>query len=225
VKPLIGITAPLEEGRVRLRREYPSAIEQAGGIPVVLPLQGDPSSLLDRLDGLLLPGGGDLDPSRYGEVIAVSPAAIRAEPPERTDFEMALMRLAIERDLPLFAICYGMQLLNVVHGGALYQDIIEQQASDRDHRLGMHHINAMVGGVNGSYTVNSSHHQAVRTVGQGLDVVAIAEDGIIEGIVLREALFCMGVQWHPERIFHEPLSALLFQRFISAASRTGGRRS
>ncbi len=153
---------------------------------------------------------------------------IRSERRDRIAFETELLRETLRREAPILAVCYGMQLLNVYHGGTLFQDIEYELATAIGHRDGMHAVD-IVDSFNSTlkdrYVVNSSHHQAVMDAGEGLSVFAVAGDGIIEGIYKRDYNFCVGVQWHPERIFYDPLSAWLFESLaVIAAKRRRNRR-
>ncbi|HMK55069.1 MAG TPA: gamma-glutamyl-gamma-aminobutyrate hydrolase family protein [Dissulfurispiraceae bacterium] len=224
MKPLIGITAGHEGGSLCLRYDYVSAIENSGGIPVALPVFKGPADLCGNIDGLLFTGGADIMADYYGRRPFVPEEYIKPEKRERIEFEIGLMRESILKKVPILAVCFGMQLLNVYHGGTLFEDINYQLANAGDHRRGLHEINIvdLPGGtaLKKRYTVNSSHHQAVMDVGEALSVFASADDGIVEGIFKRDYNFCVGVQWHPERIFYDPLSVWLFDALIDAASGT-----
>jgi len=226
MRPVIGITCGFNDNVLRVRPEYVSAIENSGGIPVVLPILQNVVPLVDIIDGLLLTGGGDIPADCYHEETIVPPEYVKMETRERIDFETVLLGETLGRGKPVLALCYGMQLLNVVHGGTLFQDIEYQVQKASDHRKGMHEIEVidlLRGDHWNEYTVNSSHHQAVKEVGDGLTVFAVAGDGIIEGIYKRGYTFCVGVQWHPERIFYDSLSSWLFKSLADKAAET--RRS
>ncbi len=227
MKPVIGITGGLDGDSLRLRQDYVSAIVNSGGLPVVLPLYEQAAELSDLIDGLLLTGGADIPADVYGGNATVPDEYIRLERKERIAFESELLRETLRNEKPILAVCYGMQLLNVHHGGTLFQDIEYQLANAVDHRKRMHDVDIVDpfnGALKGRYTVNSSHHQAVMDVGEGISVFALATDGIIEGIYKRDYNFCVGVQWHPERIFYDPLSAWLFESLAVNAAGTGRRR-
>jgi putative glutamine amidotransferase len=190
---------------------------------------------LDGIDGLLLTGGDDVAPERYGE--QRHPEAVVVAP-ERDDFEIGLVAEARKRKLPIFAICRGMQVLNVAYGGSLVQDIPSQVPEAIDHRMKVpphqafefsHEIwiekdsllaqlmkERLTGG--DSLEVNSRHHQAVKTLAPGLRSVATAPDGIIEAIEDPTVRFCLGVQWHPENFWRTGEFRALFEGFVAAAT-------
>jgi putative glutamine amidotransferase len=217
--PAIGICAAIErvswgvwkEYEVTLApRTYVAQVQRAGGLGVVLPPDEaaveEPDLLLDRVDGLMLAGGADLDPSSYG-------AEARAETtgtwPERDRFEIALARRALERDLPVLGICRGMQLLNVALGGTLDQHLPDSVGNEV-HRtvagtFGEHHVRLEPGSLaraaagKTAFVVRSHHHQGVERVGEGLRVSGwSAHDDLVEAIELPGKRFALGVIWHPE---------------------------
>jgi putative glutamine amidotransferase len=247
-RPLIGVTTsevrvpdhvdPLPQSDRRqtemaLGMKYLVAIEQAGGLPVVVPPLEDGAAdpLLARLDGLCLSGGPDMDPGTYGgryhpQLGPVEPLLDR--------FELAMARGADARDMPILAICRGQQLLNVARGGDLYQHVPEDPGGDVAHRLagkgrhGEHEVELEAGSLlsralGGPVTahVNSYHHQAVHRLGRGVKPVAWAPDGLIEGIELPDRHFAVGVQWHAEAIVEQPEQLALFREFVAAAGRYG----
>jgi putative glutamine amidotransferase len=223
MKPMIGITpSPSLDTqphgqflRYALNEAYASAIEAGGGIPVILPPQSNNTAeLIARVDGLLLSGGGDLAPELYG-AIDIHPATYGIEP-VRDQFELELVAEAISTDLPILAICRGIQVLNVALGGSLVQDIPTQVESTVDHRqqeVGLpadeigHDIElgddpAATGLFDGeSHGVNSFHHQAIDRLASSLVVVGTAADGVVEAVVRPESRFVVGLQWHPELMF------------------------
>lgn len=209
MKPLIGITSDMDEEAFRIKHGYVSAVIRAGGMPVVFPAAfsetGDISRIAEMIDGLILPGGGDLPPGYYGEDIRVPPGCLNPVKLERVGFELALLREVADRRKPILGICLGMQLLNVAFGGSLYQDISHQVPDAGDHRRGVHvvTISSSFGSTfnlhPSSFVVNSFHHQAVKSPGAGLEVFASSEDGVIEGVYRADYPFLVGVQWHPER--------------------------
>lgn len=238
MKPLIGIACSIEESGFTVGTDYARAVHSSGGIPVALPpVIADElvPELLERLDGLLLSGGDDVDPVHYGEEILPENGQLE---PERDRVELALAREALRRGVPILGICRGMQVLNVAAGGSLYQDIPSQTSTRLQHRqraprwYATHGITirpasvlAAAFGVTAT-RVNSFHHQAVRRVAPGFAVTAQAPDGIIEGIEAEGHPFAVGVQWHPECLFErDPLQAALFRAFIAAAERRSAARA
>lgn len=241
-RPLIGIVAGQErdrEGAARLTlpRAYTAAVEMAGGAPVVLPLVDDlrlAEIYLGALDGLLLAGGGDVDPARFGE--DPLPELGRVDP-ERDALEIALARRALELDLPVLGICRGIQVLNVAVGGTLYQDLEAQVPHSLQHqqtaprwypihevRLEPESLLARIYQTE-SLRVNSFHHQAVRVVGQPFRVAAKSKDAVIEAVESRAHAFAVGVQWHPECMVERyPVQRLLFTAFVKAARAARTRR-
>ncbi len=215
--PLIGVTTSVTIGktpeRAYVNSAYLHAIQQAGGVPVALPPQLSAASLarLCRgLDGLLLTGGGDLDPALYGETPHPTVCEVA---PARDALECSAVRIALDRRLPILAICRGVQLLNVALGGTLFQDVgtdpgTELAHSQREPRDQPTHKVRVQAGSRLAETlgtdeleVNSMHHQAVKGLGAGLAAVAWAPDRIIEGVEVTDASrFVLGVQWHPEEL-------------------------
>ncbi len=232
-RPRIGITTriELETGRFYLGRHYSEAIWAAGGVPVMLPLIAERDYIdaaVSTLDGLLLPGSDtDPDPARYGEEPAIGLKKVIFEKDE-TD-RLAILA-ADELGLPIFGICFGMQILNVVRGGSLVQDIPSQVTNALKHEQGMplerlshrvdieedSHLAEIASSEPGEKRVNSHHHQSVKDVGTGLRVSARAADGVVEAVEgIDRARFQVGVQWHPELCWtFDGFSRRLFQRFI-----------
>ncbi|TAN43673.1 MAG: gamma-glutamyl-gamma-aminobutyrate hydrolase family protein [Nitrospirae bacterium] len=213
----------MDDDLYKLKHGYISAVEGHGGIPVILPPQKDASGTSEKIDGLLISGGSDILPEYYGEKISVPSECLKSAKKERTDFELALLIECTRRKMPVLSICYGMQLLNIAFGGSIHQDIKHNLPDALDHRSGTHKINIhpVLGFKEQTATVNSSHHQAIKTVGAGLEVFAASEDGIVEGIIKKDYNFMVGVQWHPERIQKEELSAWIFKTFIYKAKEEG----
>jgi len=244
--PVIGITPSptfdaLPHGtfhRLALAAAYAEAVAAAGGTPIVLPLGGGSAEdYLPLLDGVLLSGGGDVEPERYGDrnrhptTYGVSPV--------RDELELALVRAAVGAERPLLAICRGLQVLNVALGGTLIQDIASQFGGDgrvphRQHEVGLaadevgHPVSlgerwplAETAGGNGSLGVNSFHHQAIDRLGPGLEPVACSPDGVVEAVVLPGHPFLLGVQWHPELMFRRhPEQLEPFRALVAAAGAT-----
>lgn len=236
-KPIIAITISKGKDRVEGTRDfiptaYAAAVSAAGGIPLLIPNDFQPMeipSLDHRIEGVLLSGGGDLAPSLYGEPERHPLGNVRKE---RDAIEMRLAAWAIEKDLPLFGICRGLQLLNVACGGSLYQHVPKEFPSNLRHNtpdfVDKSHIAHQVTiaadtslfqivGFE-SIDVNSRHHQAVRQLGSGLVASALASDNLTEAIELPGQKFCLGVQWHPENLQSMPVHQRIFAAFIQAAS-------
>ena len=232
-RPVIGLTLDAEPPGgysafpwYALRENYAQAIDKAGGLAMLLPHEpARAADYLDRLDGVVVTGGAfDIDPALFG---APTRHAKVTTKDKRTQFELALTRGALERDLPLLGICGGQQLLAVALGGSLIQHIpdevagalVHEQQNPRDQTS---HTVAVTAGtllhrIVGApeIAVNSTHHQAVKDAGPQLVVDAVAPDGVIEGIEDPRRRFCLGVQWHPEyRI--TAADAALFDAFLAA---------
>jgi putative glutamine amidotransferase len=240
--PLIGITTSVTVDKVPERAyvngTYIRAVQAAGGIPLLLTPHFTPevqAALWQRLDGLILTGGGDIEPARFDEprhpsVDDVSPA--------RDELELGLTRRAVTDDVPLFAICRGIQVLNVALGGSLVQDLpsewpdalVHSQKAPRHeptHPVKVMGEGTRLGRVLGSLEVevNSMHHQAIKRLGDGLREVAWAPDGVIEGVEMAgDDRFVLGVQWHPEELVgHDQAARNLFAAIVEAARRHAQR--
>jgi putative glutamine amidotransferase len=238
--PLIGVTmSTTADGapgttppRAWLNNAYLRAVQEAGGIPLLLPPHLDRpalDTLWSRLDGVLLTGGGDVDPMRFGE----APHPTVAEVSEARDrLEIEVVERAVDQRRPLLAICRGIQVLNVALGGSLYQDIASDTGSTIAHsqseprRQTTHAVKVMGEGTRLGETlgapeiaVNSLHHQAIKRLGRGLRDVAWAPDGIVEGVEASDTTsLVLGVQWHPEELVADhPGARNLFRTLISAA--------
>lgn len=226
---IIGLTCDgdLEGHRIFLNSAYIAAVSQAGGIPLLLPpgSQEMADQYLKIIDGLLLTGGGDVDPRFYGEEPKEGLGRVLRE---RDEFELYITRRALLLGKPILAICRGMQLLNVAAGGTLYQDIVLELGSSLHNpggpRSALHHRIEIQPGtllykwLGGQVRVNSMHHQAVRSLGQGLRVSATSEDGLIEAVEGTGEAFVVGVQWHPEELTNfYPEQRKLFKNFVVAA--------
>ena len=206
--------------------DYEEAVRRAGGTPRVLDLSHDaPADVVASVDALLLTGGGDVQPSIYG---AVAHPTFDAAEPGRDEYEIELVRRALEADIPVLAICRGIQVLNVARGGTLIQDIPDEVGTTVNHRVANppHSIAHEVWLESASllhrlldddtHPVNSRHHQAVKELGEGLVVTATAPDGIIEAIEDPARRFCLGVQWHPENFFRTGEFRVLFEGLVQA---------
>lgn len=217
-----------------LRARYIRAIEELGGIPLILPLVAAPAArrrILDGIDGLLITGSGpDLPPRLYGERQQYHFPLVSER---RADFELDLVRQARTRDLPLLGICGGMQTVNVACGGTLFQDIPSQVHHPLNHRqktkaIHLSHpvtvmpkslLRKIVGGR--ALMVNSSHHQSVKKVAPSLVASAVAPDGIVEAIESPAQRFLLAVQWHPEFLFERHTAhKRLFKALVKAAGMT-----
>lgn len=229
MKPIIGITADMDENIYRLKQDYVSAVAKSGGLPVILsPAMDDASRIADIIDGLLLPGGDDLLPEYYCEDISVPLEKLKFVKKERSDFEIAILKEIAKRQKPVLAICYGMQLVNVAFGGSLYQDIKKQVKGAINHKEGQHKIkideslcsifHIPQSSISSQQLVNSFHHQAVKVLADGFEVFAVSEDGIVEGFYKKDYPFFICVQWHPERICYDKLSLGIFEEFIKHGS-------
>jgi putative glutamine amidotransferase len=250
-RPLIGVTtsemreavrtAPTPEGdpptrEMALGMVYLKAVERAGGLPVVLPPMRHEAigALLDRLDGLCLSGGPDLDPDAYG----ASPHHLLGEiEPDLDAFELALAQEADARALPVLGICRGAQALNVARGGTLHQHVADVVGAGIPHRQSEvarvpTHLVVVEPGTRlaaitgaGELAVNSFHHQAVDRLGCDLRATAHATDGLVEGVEDEGAALYLGVQWHAEGLIEDPRNRALFATLVEAAaeSRTARR--
>ncbi|OEH84936.1 hypothetical protein BHU72_07020 [Desulfuribacillus stibiiarsenatis] len=230
MKPKIAITGTAMDTKYGygtfLNRAYSEAVIKAGGIPVLLPLtfQDLCDEWLDSVDGLLLSGGEDVDPNRFGQHPIPKQGKIT---PDRDVLELSIIPKAIEKKIPIFAICRGIQVLNIACGGTLYQDINSQIPGTIKHSqnaprwFGTHYIdiadNSKLHKIvqTSSMKVNSYHHQSIHTLGDGLEIVAHSSDGVIEAVEGTENLYILGVQWHPEGMWErDSLQFELFTAFI-----------
>jgi putative glutamine amidotransferase len=215
-KPLIGITTDLDGEYLKLKHYYCGAIAGAGGIPVLIPPVGKSLPYARKIDGLIIPGGADLNPRYYHEQMS---SHVRPVSEKRTDFEISLLKEVMRFRKPVLGICYGMQLINVVFGGKLYQDIDSDATVEITHKKGYHMIVITENGLlkEGRFSVNSTHHQAIKKLGRHLSAFAYSTDKLIEGFYREDYPFLMGVQWHPERLPGDELSRDLFKSFMKAA--------
>lgn len=224
MKPRIGITPCSRPD------DYVESVKRAGGQPIALRHSDDPAEVVGGLDGLLLTGGLDVDPSFYGE----EPHATTDIASDRDRFELPLAKAAMDADLPIFAICRGVQVLNVAAGGSLVQDIPSAVTSDLNHSIDVpknHHAHSIkiapgtrLAAALGPRTdletcpVNSRHHQSVARVAPQFVVSAVSPDGVVEAIERPDRSFCVGVQWHPENFVTTGEFAGLFRGFVAAAA-------
>jgi putative glutamine amidotransferase len=229
--PLIAITTyPANEvvDRINLPVEYVESVRRAGGRAVLVPPgEPDPSGLLDAVDGLLLTGGGDIDPSRWD---GPTHETVYQTSLDRDDLELALVRLAVDRGFPTMCICRGIQVLNVALGGSLHvhvPDVVGDAVQHRVMPLGpiLHRIavdaDSTLARIMGTTDIEpmSWHHQAIDRLGDGLRAVAFAPDGIVEAVELSGHPSLIAVQWHPELTAEsDPTQAALFDAFVGAAS-------
>lgn len=214
-----------------LDESYAIAVQQAGGLPLIAPYTEDEAAidaLLDGSDGLLLTGGDfDVDPALFG---ALPHARLGTLKHDRTRFELSLLRGAVARSLPILGVCGGMQLMNVQRGGTLWQDVPSERPESLEHQQGAakhlagHEVVltpatllARLTGDARSLGVNSTHHQAVRTLGAGLVASAVATDGLIEAIEDPARGYFLGVQWHPEAMLQEASQRALYGGLVEAA--------
>jgi len=238
LKPVIGITPGWEaiggQEKNTLACVYWKAVEMAGGLPVLLPYlnEANLAELITKLDGLVLSGGGDLEPRTFGEQ-ALSEDLLKAVSPERDRAELSLCRLAAQEQLPLLGICRGAQVMNVAFGGTLYQDISAQLTDSNVHShwqkeprwQAAHTVNITPGTLleacyrTNHVEVNTFHHQLVKDVAPGFVVSAYSDDGLIEAIEHPGWPFALGVQWHPECMWErKPIHLGLFIALVKYAS-------
>ncbi len=233
--PLIGITSSREQNETgawicQVGQAYTDAIINAGGLPLVIPISANRdhlSHLVERLDGLLLSGGGDIHPRFFkGEdhprIYGVSEV--------RDQLELDLLTLVLKAHKPLLAICRGIQILNVAFGGSLYTHIEDQHPNAMKHagfpghpRDKIAHTASLTCGSllhkifqADDVPVNSLHHQGVDRIGEGLEAIAFAPDGLVEGLAVKGERFALGVQWHPECLPDDPGMQALFRAFVEA---------
>ena len=235
--PLIGVTTSVTVGktpeRAYVNSAYLNAVQQAGGVPVLFPpgmSEAAFETLWPRLDGLLLTGGGDIDPARFDAPRGPTVTDVSIA---RDGMELDLLYRALGQKVPTLAICRGIQVLNVMLGGTLHQDIRsdldttinhtqEEPRHHPTHAVKVQGEGTRLGRIVGALEleVNSFHHQAIKRLARGLREVAWAPDGIIEGVEMPDVPFVVGVQWHPEDLVgHDRAARMLFHALIEAATR------
>ncbi len=246
-KPVIGISCNYDYGDILkspgdlaaihpkwhyICENYTRSIEEAGGIPLLLPVYKDESdlqSILDTLDGVLISGGNDIDPLLYGEIDQGKCGRII---PERDRQDIAMAKYVIDRtEKPLLCICRGIQVLNVALNGSLYQDL-DSEGSFYPHTKKNYPMNAVTHSISieensllfqilkkTSLGVNSFHHQSIKSVGNRLKVTAKSEDGVIEAVELDGTQFVLGVQWHPEKMYDSGEQKKIFAAFLENAGK------
>lgn len=238
IKPIIGIGSDIESPEGKREHAftyltYVEAVRRAGAIPVLVPPQPENAEqLMQELDGFLLAGGDDCDPAVYGEERHPSVEPMDAR---RQANDLALAEASRKHQVPMLGICLGVQVMNIAAGGTLIQDIDTQHETEIRHASepedrGRHDVIIEKGTHLASVlpanelNVNSSHHQAIRKVGEGLRVTALAPDGIVEGLEDPRHPFYLGVQWHPEDMTGEESASTLFAAFIEAARKHAAKR-
>ena len=232
MKPIIGINCDYEEQGKRpysfTYRDYSEAVIAGGGIPFLLPIimdKRDVELLLEKINGLLLTGGNDVPPQRYGEERHEKTVCVH---PDKDTSDFILAETALRMKKPLLAICYGTQLVNVVLGGSLIQDIPSEVKmpiihKDSHNKHYTHTVaiekTSLLYQITGAECVNanSTHHQAIKRLGRGLKDTAHTSDGITEAIEWKEYPFFLGVQWHPENMTNSPHHLALFQALVKAS--------
>jgi putative glutamine amidotransferase len=225
--PLIAI------GQNRKMEDYLESVRRSGGEPIEVAVGSEePEQLLSRVDGLLLTGGGDVDPALYGET---PHGSFEAAETGRDAYEIALARAAIARGIPFLAICRGMQVLNVAMGGTLVQDIPSEITGALDHSVPQpraqiaHEVwvskESKLAALLADHMedgetchVNSRHHQSVRNAAPGFEITATSPDGVVEAMEMPAAAYCVAVQWHPENFWRTGEFRELFEGLVQAAN-------
>ncbi|HTQ08860.1 MAG TPA: gamma-glutamyl-gamma-aminobutyrate hydrolase family protein [Fimbriimonadaceae bacterium] len=233
MRPFIGITVdsihepgePRTHGKLSLNWNYAQAIADAGGNPLLIPPMADMEAVAKIIDGWLIPGGNDIDAARFGEE---NHETVKTIDPARYEGEERLYQTLAE-DVPVFGICYGCQFLNVARGGTLIQhlpDVVEHEAHAggtlERYEIDESRLQEAIG--QASIEGKSYHHQAVKSLGANLRVVARAGDGIVEAVEATDRPWLIGVQWHPERTLEDPATRRLFESFVNAARRRAESR-
>lgn len=243
-KPVIGILPDILEDCeyakyssrpwYAVRHDYAAALEQFGAVPFILPHLDDTTSLLAILDGVVIAGGdGNIPPDMYGEQQKFDFPINR----RRAEYEIPLIKQILAHDMPLLGICHGMQLLNVIFGGSLYQNLTEevpwqdtQHRSKHNRETTCHDIEVIPGTKlhnitqTDKFAVNSSHTQAVKLLGRGLRGGAVAFDGVVEAIESEAHRFVLGVEWHPEFLASAEFDRRIFKALIEASEHYNTRK-
>ena len=228
MRPVIGVLVEIDNELVaKAQSTYTHAIEKAGGTPLVLPYVDDEAieHFVSICDGFFFTGGADVDPRRYGEAAKEGLGEIQEY---RDEVEFKVFQKVIKNSAPILAICRGAQLVNVAFGGTLYQDIPSEIHTQISHRQSepkfstSHDVkvipNTPLHEITGAERIkaNSFHHQSIKTLGEGLEIMALADDGIIEAVYLSGKQYVRAYQWHPERLFDtDKQSRLIFEDFIT----------
>lgn len=240
MKPVIGISGSflINNGgtfvgykRSYLNDDYIKSVINSGGVPIILPFNESYETTIEMIklvDGVILSGGHDVDPIHYGEEPLLK---LGMTSPERDEFDMAIYKEAIRLKKPVMGICRGFQLINVINGGSLYQDLSyadfvkinhdQRDGSDRlTHSIKVENEKFLKNVVDGKYRVNSFHHQILKKVADGFEISATAEDGVIEGIQkINDEEFVIGFQWHPEMLSSTDENAkYIFDEFIKVVN-------
>lgn len=230
MRPIIGVLAEIDnELNTRVQNPYIHAIEMSGGIPVLFPYVEEDETverLVDICDGFFFTGGVDIDPERYGEEPSENLGALQES---RDDFEFRVFQEVIKTSKPILAICRGAQLINVALGGTLYQDIPSEVDTKIAHKQSEHKfspshdvkiiVDTPLYGMMQTEQIkaNSFHHQAIKRLGKGPEIMAVAEDGIVEAVYLPKSQYVRAYQWHPERLFETDMhNRMIFEDFIRA---------
>ena len=233
MQPVIGIfTEVNNEKYTRIHYQYAKAIEDCGGVPILFPYtekEGTMDAFIGLCDGFLFTGGADVNPERYGEQKKETCGEVMYY---RDQQDFAAVAKVIATDKPIFAICRGMQLVNVALGGTLYQDLFSENPTtvlhrDREQRYELSHEVKILDDTplcallkSSCMMVNSFHHQAIKTLGKGLEVMAIADDGIIEAVYAPQKRFFRAYQWHPERLSAvDKENQNIFEEFVAACKK------
>jgi len=234
MKPIIGITSDIDkEGNYKLNYNYINVVIRAGGMPILLPtgIEADIHQLSSMLDGLLLTGGGDVDPTLFNEEPHPNLGVVS---PSRDSLEITLVQKLLRSDKPILGICRGLQILNIAFDGNMYQDLqsqYEKSLLQHVQKAVRHHPSHFVQVEKDTilesiakcseFKVNSFHHQAVKKVRKPLIISGAASDGVIEAIESKAHRFVVGVQWHPEELSDngDEISLRLFERFIKSCNK------